>query len=65
MSGTAIFLYGLGVTVIVGLAIAFLAYGAILDGRYDREMKERMRTGRPDDRYASTDEVMESASDVR
>jgi hypothetical protein len=61
MSGTGIFIYGLAVTIVVGLAVAFLAYGAILDGRYDREMKERLRTGRPDDRFASAEEVMSSA----
>ncbi len=61
MSGTGIFVYGLAVTVVVGLAVAALAYGAILDGRYDREMKERLRTGRPDDSHASADDVVRSA----
>lgn len=60
MSGVALFLYGAGVTIVVAAAVGVLVYAAVLDGRYEREMRERMRSGRPDDRYDSSRELVRS-----
>lgn len=60
MSGVALFLFGAGVTIVVAAAVGVLAYAAVLDGRYEREMRERMRSGRPDDRYDSSRELVRS-----
>ncbi len=41
MNAFALFAYGLFVTMIVFVAIGLLIWGAILDGRYDQEMREQ------------------------
>lgn len=43
MNAWALFAYGLFVTMIVGVAIGLLIWGAILDGRYEEKMKEKRR----------------------
>jgi len=43
MSTLALFAYGTIVTLIVVFGIGLLVWGAILDGRYEREVRERVR----------------------
>jgi hypothetical protein len=43
MSSVALFAYGVLVTLLVGAGIGLLVWGAILDGRYDREVREGLR----------------------
>ncbi len=40
MSGTPLFLFGLGVTVVVAVALVLRAYAAILDVRRDHELHD-------------------------
>ncbi len=40
MNAYALFAYGLFVTMIVFVAIGLLIWGAVLDGRYNQEMRE-------------------------
>ena len=42
MSGVALFAYGTLVTLIVTFGIGLLVWGAILDGRYEREVRARL-----------------------
>ena len=40
MSGTPLFLFGLGVTVVVAVALVLRAYAAVLDVRRDHELHD-------------------------
>jgi hypothetical protein len=48
MSGEALFLMGVLVTLLVGSAIALLVYAAVLDGRRQREADEMRGRGDSD-----------------
>jgi hypothetical protein len=48
MSGIALFAYGTLVTLIVAFGIGLLVWGAILDGRYEREVRARLREATED-----------------
>ena len=43
MSPAGLFVVGVLVTLVVGVAILLLVYAAILDGRFEREHRERNR----------------------
>lgn len=43
MSSAALFFSGLLVTFVFSVGIGLLVWGAILDGRYDREVRARLR----------------------
>lgn len=49
MNSVALFAYGTLVTLAVGFGIGLLVWGAILDGRYEREMRARVRASRDDE----------------
>jgi len=42
MNSVALFAYGVLVTLIVGFGIGLLVWGAVLDGRHDREVRARL-----------------------
>ena len=42
MNEVALFLLGTGVTLLVGLAVALLAWAAVMDGRYEREFRAEL-----------------------
>lgn len=46
MNTPGIFVMGVVVTLIVGAALALLVYGAILDGRDQKQVRSRVRTRR-------------------
>jgi hypothetical protein len=49
MNTVALFAYGTLVTLIVAFGIGLLVWGAILDGRYEREVRARVRDSREED----------------
>jgi hypothetical protein len=49
MNSVALFAYGTLVTLIVVFGIGLLVWGAILDGRYEREVRARVLDSREDD----------------
>jgi hypothetical protein len=48
MSNAALFFSGLLVTLVFSIGIGLLVWGAILDGRYDREVHARLRSAGSD-----------------
>jgi hypothetical protein len=48
MNSVALFAYGSFVTLVVAFGIGLLVWGAILDGRYDREIRARVRRSSED-----------------
>ncbi|MFO7573120.1 MAG: hypothetical protein R6W48_11070 [Gaiellaceae bacterium] len=49
MNTVALFAYGTLVTLIVVFGIGLLVWGAILDGRYEREVRARVREAADED----------------
>jgi hypothetical protein len=56
MNALVLFAYGLLVTLVVAVAIGLLVWGAILDGRYDREVRREMEQARRRPLGAQADE---------
>lgn len=48
MNSVALFAYGAVVTLVVVFGLGLLVWGAILDGRYEREVRARIRDSRED-----------------